>query len=76
MNEPPSIAGQVVRVTLPDGQQELYDVAIAAPGEAEAMVSASINATNEIIEAIEGLPQTALDGLMLPTGSLRKRPPT
>ena len=69
------VAGHVVRVTQPDGQHELYDVAIAAPGEAEAMVAAAIPATNETIEAIEGIPKSVLDGLMLPAGSFRKRPP-
>jgi hypothetical protein len=68
-------AGHMVRVTRPDGQYELYDVAIADPCEAEAMVSAAINATNERIEALEGIPKSVLDGLMLPAGSFRKRPP-
>ena len=68
-------AGHVVRVTRPDGQHELYDVAIAEPSEAEAMISAAIQATNERIEAIEGIAKSVLDGLMLPAGSFRKRPP-
>ena len=68
-------AGHVVRVTRPDGQHGLYDVAIAEPSEAEAMISAAIQATNERIEAIEGIPKSVLDGVMLPAGSFRKRPP-
>ena len=67
--------GHVVRVTRPDGLYELYDVAIAEPREAEAMISAAIQATNERIEAIEGIAKSVLDGLMLPAGSFRKRPP-
>ena len=69
------VAGHVVRVTQPDGQHDLYDVAIAQPGEAIAMVSAAIRGTNEKIEAIEGIPKSELDALMLPAGSFRRRLP-
>ena len=70
----PPVAGQVVRVTQPGGQYELYDVAMADPHQAEAKISAAIKATNEKIEAIEGLPQTVLDALGLAPGAYRKRP--
>lgn len=69
------VAGHVVRVTRADGQHELYDVAIAEPSEAEAMIAAALQATNERIEVIETIPRSVLDGLMLPAGSFRKRPP-
>ena len=69
------VAGQVVRVTRPDGQYELYDVAIANPAEAAAMVSAARNTANERIETIEPLSQSVLDALKLPAGAFRKRPP-
>ena len=73
MTDDTSTAGNVVRVTRPDGAQELYDVAIADPGEAEAKISVAIQATNERIEAIEGIPKSVLDSLMLPAGTFRKR---
>jgi hypothetical protein len=69
------VAGHVVRVTHSDGQIELYDVAIAEPGEAVAKVAVTIQGTNETIETVEGIPKSVLDDLMLPAGSLRKRPP-
>jgi hypothetical protein len=69
------VAGHVVRVMRPDGQHDLYDVAIVEPSEAKAMISTAIQATNESIEAIEGIPKSVLDGLMLPAGSFRKRLP-
>jgi hypothetical protein len=69
----PLVAGHVVRVTQSDGQNDLYDVAIAEPRAAEAKVAATIQGTNATIEAIEGIPKSVLDDLMLPAGSLRKR---
>ena len=75
MTDKASAAGHVVRVTQPDGQHDLYDVAIAEPSEAEAKISIAIQATNERIEAIEGISKSVLDGLMLPAGSFRKRLP-
>ena len=53
---------------------ELYDVAVANPLRAESAVSQHIYATDEKIEAIEPLTQSAVDGLGLKPGEVRKRP--
>ena len=70
--------GQLVRVTTSGfgGAQsvvELYDVAVANPLRAESAVSQHIEATDDKIEAIEPLSQSAVDALGLKPREVRKR---
>ena len=52
---------------------EIFDAAIADPRAAESAVSEHIKALDEYIEAVEPLPQSAIDGLGLKPGQVRKR---
>jgi len=70
--------GHVVRVItkrLAGGEpvQDLWDVADADPEAAVIIVSNEIEATDEEVEAVEALSQSAIDALGLVPGECRKR---